>query len=140
MSKAGIYVANTKTQAVAAGGTIALGATVRRYGNDRCCNPVINLTGNGITLNEPGYYNVDVNVTDEPTAAGAVTVTLYQDGMPVTGAVASNTAAAGSDATAVAIPATVRVLGCNSSILTVVLTAGAGNMTNAAVRVIKVKD
>lgn len=140
MSKAGIYVVNANTQAVAAGGTIALGTTVRRYGNDRCCNPVVNLTGNGIALNEPGYYSVDVNVTGEPTAAGAVTVTLFQDGVAVSGAVASNTAAAGSDATAVAIPATVRVLGCNSSILTVVLTAGAGNVTNAAVRVTKVKD
>lgn len=135
--KAALYAANTNAQTVAAGGTLALGSIVRRFGNDRCCNPVINLVNNGVTLGECGYYLVTLDVTDEPTAEGAVTVTLYQDGSPVTGAVASNTAAAASDAIGVSLSAIVRVVGCAASTLTAVLTAGAGSVTDVAMAVIK---
>ena len=135
--KAALYAANTTAQTVASGGTLALGSIVRRFGNDRCCNPVINLVNNGVTLGECGYYLVTLDVTDEPTAEGAVTVTLYQDGSPVTGAVASNTAAAASDATGVSLSAIVRVVGCATSTLTAVLTAGAGSVTDVAMAVIK---
>ena len=137
MSKAAIYTANTNAQTVAAGGTLALGSIVRRFGNTRCCNPAINLVNNGITLNECGYYDVTVNVTDAPTAAGAVTVMLYQDGVAVPGAVSTNTAAADSDATGVTVNAIVRVVGCSASTLTAVLTAGAGSVTNIAAAVVK---
>lgn len=133
--KAGIYVVNTATQALAAGATIAPGAIVRRYGN-KCGTPIVNLSGNGVTLNEIGYYDVIVNVTDVPTTAGAVTVTLYQDGNPITGAVSTNTAA-GSDATGVVVPAMVRVVNCAGSVITAVLTAGAGNVTNYSIKVEK---
>lgn len=136
--KAGIYAVNTNTQAVAAGGLLGLTTIVRRYGNDNFCNPVVNLANNNVTLGAPGYYLVTVDVTDEPTAAGAVTATLYQDGAAVPGAVATNTAAAGSDATSVSITALVRVIGCATSTLTVALTAGEGNVTNYAVTAVKV--
>ncbi len=136
MSKAAIYTANTAAQTVAAGGTLALGSIVRRFGND-CCGPIANLVNNGITLGECGYYDVTVNVTDAPTAEGAVTVTLYQDGNPVPGAVATNTAAAASDATSVTVNAIVRVMSCSTSTLTAVLTAGAGSVTNVGVAVVK---
>ena len=135
--KAALYTANTNSQTVAAGGMLALGSVVRRFGNDRCCNPVINLVNNGITLNDPGYYTVSVDVTDLPTAEGPVTVTLYQDGNPVVGAVATNTAGAASAATSIALSAIVRVIGCATSTLTAVLTAGAGSVRNVAVSVVK---
>lgn len=134
--KAGIYTANTSVQALAAGATINPGTIVRRYGN-QCGNPIVNLSNNGIILNEKGYYNVIANVTDAPTGAGAVTVTLYQDGQPITGAVQTNTAAAASDATGVAVPAMVRVMNCAGSTITAVLTAGAGNVTNFTFDVVK---
>ena len=137
MSKAWIYTANTNAQTVAAGGTLALGSIVRRAGNDRCCNPIVNLVNNGITLNDPGYYDVTVNVTDAPTADGPVTVTLFQDGSPITGAVATNTAGAPSAATSVSVNAIVRVVGCATSTITAVLTAGAGSVTNVAVTAVK---
>lgn len=137
MSKAAIYTANTNAQTVAAGGTLALGTIVRRFGNDRCCNPIVNLVNNGITLNECGYYEVTVDVTDAPTAEGAVTVTLYQDGNPITGAVATNTAAAASDPTSVTVNAIVRVMSCAASTITAVLTAGAGSVTNVSAAVVK---
>lgn len=137
--KAAIYVANTNAQTVAAGGNISFGSIVRRFGNDSCCNPIINSVNGAVVLNECGYYAVTVRVTDAPTDAGAVTVTLNQDGNPVQGAVATNTAAAASAATSVTISAIVRVIGCASSTLTAVLTAGAGSVTNATIDVVKIK-
>lgn len=134
--KAGIYTANTSVQALAVGATINPGTIIRRYGN-QCGNPIVNLSNNGIILNEKGYYNVIANVTDAPTDPGAVTVTLYQDGQPITGAVQTNTAAAASDATGVAVPAMVRVMNCAGSTITAVLTAGAGNVTNFTFDVVK---
>lgn len=134
--KAAIYTVNASAQTVAAGGVLALGSIVRRFGNNRCCAPIINLSGNSIVLSECGYYKVDVNVTDAPAAAGAVTVQLYQDGVAVPGAVATNTAAAASDATSVEVPAIVRV-GCANSTLTAVLVDGAGAVSNVAVTVVK---
>ena len=134
--KAGIYTANTSVQALAVGATINPGTIVRRYGN-QCGNPIVNLSNNGIILNEKGYYNVIANVTDAPTGAGAVTVTLYQDGQPITGAVQTNTAAADSDATGVTVPAMVRVINCAGSTITAVLTPGAGNATNFTFDVVK---
>lgn len=135
--KAALYAANTTAQTLAAGATIALGSIIRRFGNDRCCNPTINLSGSGITLNEFGYYKVNARVTDAPTAAGTVTITLLQDGVPIPGAVASNTAVAASNPTSVTAGAIVRVAGCASSTITAVLTAGAGSVTNVSVDVEK---
>lgn len=125
--KSAIYTANTATQAVAIGGILALGSIIRRFG----CS--VNLNGNGITLSEPGYYNVDASIVVAPTAAGTVTVTLFQDGVAVPGAVASATTTAAADAITLNIPALVRVM-CNSnSILTFVLTGAASSVTNVAV-------
>lgn len=127
-----IYTANTGAQAVAVGGTLSLGSIIRRFG----CG--IELSGNGITLNAPGYYDVDVAITAIPTAAGTVTVTLFQDGAAVPGAVASATTTAAADAVTLNIPALVRVM-CNSnSILTLVLTGAASSVTNVAVVVDKI--
>ena len=137
MSKAAIYTANANAQTVAAGGTLALGSIVRRFGNDRCCNPIVNLVNNGITLGECGYYDVTVSAIDEPTAEGEVTLTLYQDGVAIPGAVSTNTAAASDDATSVSVNAIVRVVGCATSTITAVLTAGAGSVTNIAAAVVK---
>lgn len=135
--KSAIYTANTTAQTLAAGATIALGSIIRRFGNDRCCNPTINLSGAGITLNECGYYKINARVTDAPTADGIVTVTLLQDGVAIPGAVASNTAAAASNPTSVTAGAIVRVVGCATSTITAVLTSGAGSVTNVSVDVEK---
>lgn len=128
-----IYTANTGAQAVAVGGTLSLGSIIRRFG----CG--IELSGNGITLNAPGYYDVDVAITAIPTAAGTVTVTLFQDGAAVPGAVASATTTAAADAVSLNISALVRVL-CNysTSVLTLVLTGAASSVTNVAVVVDKI--
>ena len=135
MSKALIYTANVGTQAVAEGGAINLGSIVRRYGN-RCCNPAINLNGDGITISEAGYYRVAVDVTAAPTAAGPVTITLLQDGVAVLSK--TGTAAAAADAVALSIASPVVRVRCNTTnTLTVQLTAGAGNVSNVGVSVVK---
>lgn len=135
--KAALYAANTAAQTLAAGATIAPGSVIRRFGNSRCCNPTINLSGSGITLNECGYYKINARITDAPIAAGTVTITLLQDGVAIPGATASNTAAAATDPTSVTAGAIVRVVGCASSTITTVLTSGAGSVTNVSVDVEK---
>lgn len=135
--KAELYMSNTTAQTVAAGGTIGLGVITRRFGNTKCCTPVINAGNGGVVLNAPGYYRVFVNVTVEPTAEGPVTVALYQDGVAYPAAVATNTAGVASAATSVCVPADVKVSGCAPSTLTVVLLDGAGSVTNVGVGVVK---
>ena len=78
--KSAIYTVSSAVQAVVAGNSLSLGSTIRRFG----CSTT--LSGNAIALNAPGYYDVDVSVTAIPTAAGTVSVTLFQDGVAVPGA------------------------------------------------------
>ncbi len=92
MSRSVISMANTSSQNVADGGTLALGNVTRRYG----CNCQQN--GNSITLNGTGYYDISINVTAVPSAAGTLTLTVYQDSTPLPGAVTSVTVA-GTDTT-----------------------------------------
>ena len=135
MSKAILYVASTTDQVVPVNGIISLGGVIRRYGCGDCGKPIIDLTGNAISLNGSGYYDVDASVVVTPTAAGTVTVTLYQDGVPVPGATASATVAAVDATVTVPIDAVVRVFNCNTSALTVVLTGAASTVNNIAVEV-----
>ena len=132
MSRSLIQVANQSTQAVAVNSIISIGSTQRRYG----CN--LRLSGNGIEVNGEGYYKVDADVSVAPTAEGAVTVALYIDGVQVPGAIAYGTATAGDPIT-LPITATVRQGCCCDSAdnLTLVLLAGAGNVTNVSMRVEK---
>ena len=136
MSKALIFVTNPGAQAVAVGGSIALGSIVRRYGN-KCCNtPVINLNGDGITIVEEGYYKINVDVTAAPTAAGPVAVALLQDGVVVF--TKTGTAAAAADSVPLSMASPVVRVRCNStSTLTLQLTAGPGNVSEVGVSVVK---
>lgn len=130
--KSAIYTANTGAQVLQIGSTISLGSIIRRYG---CA---VNLNGNGITVDERGYYDVDATVIATAAAAGTVTVTLLRDGVAVPGAVASATAAA---AGTVALPITALVrqaCGCSGgSTLTLVLGGTAATINNVALKVIK---
>lgn len=88
MSRSVICVANTSSQEVSDGGTLALGNATRRYG----CNCQNN--GNSITLNGTGYYDISVTVVAVPSAAGTLTLTVYQDDKPLPAATASETVSA----------------------------------------------
>ena len=61
--KSAIYTANNTPATLAVGNTIPLGTIIRRFGQN------INLNGDGITLTGQGYYDVNVSVTAEATAA-----------------------------------------------------------------------
>ena len=132
MSKSLIQTANQSAQAVAANSIISLGSVQRRFG----CN--LRLSGNGIELEGQGYYTVEAAVTVAPTAAGTVTVALYDNGVQIPGAIASATVGAG-DAVTMPVIATLRQGCCCDSAdnLTAVLVTGAGTVNNIAVRVVK---
>ena len=82
MGKSLIQVANQSSQTVAANSIISLGSVLRRFG----CN--CRLSGNGIEVVGQGYYPIDCDVSVAPTAAGAVTVALYNNGVQIPGAIA----------------------------------------------------
>ena len=112
--KSAIYVTNTALGTdIADNGIYAPTAIVRRYGK------AIQLVGNGIQLNEGGYYEVNATATVTATAVGDITATLYQDGMPVAGATATATAAVGDVVTLPIPTALVRVRCCGDSVLSV---------------------
>lgn len=135
MSRVGIYTVNQGAAAVAVGGIIPLGSINRRFGCK--CNNALDLNGNGITINEAGYYDVDVSVTATATAAGNVTITLLKDGVAVPGATATATAAA-SGTVALPITPLVRQMCGSGSTLTLVLTGTASTINNVSVKIIKV--
>lgn len=138
MAKAAIYTVNQGAQALQIGSVISLGSIIRRFGCK--CNNALDLNGNGITINEPGYYDVDASITATAAAAGTVTATLLRDGVAVPGAVASATATAAAAGT-VALPITALVrkdCGCSGgSTLTLVLGGTAATINNVALKVIK---
>lgn len=136
MSKAGIYTVNSGAQSVSVGGVINLGAINRRFGRE-CCEPVMDLNGSGITLNEPGYYDIDVAVTALPTVAGPVTIAVFQDGAAIPGSTNTTTAAAaGNPVNVVSLPMA-RVRCGAASNISVVLVNGAGTIANISVKIFK---
>lgn len=131
--KSAIYTAQTGSQSVLAGGTISPGAIVRRFG----CG--VGLNGDGITLSAPGYYDIDVSITAAPVAAGAVTATLYRNGVAIAGATATATAAAAGDFVNLSLTALERVpCNGNTATLTLVLTGGDAAVTNIATVIQKI--
>lgn len=120
--KSAIYVSNTSPNAVAVNGTIPLGTTIRRYG----CN--IQQAGQGVVITGTGYYDITTSITLLGTTAGTAVVQLYRDGVPVAGAQAKTTLAAGSYAN-VNLTAIMREQCCNSSsTLTAVLSGVAATV------------
>lgn len=140
--KAAINTFNSGTQAVAVGGTIALGSISQRFGrkscNNNCGDFILGLNGNGIAATERGFYSVNVSVTAAPTAAGTVTVTMFNNGVAVPGATASGSVTTANNPTNLSFPADIYVP-CSgpAANLTLVLTGTASNVTNVAVTVEK---
>lgn len=133
MSRSLIQVTNQSTQTVADNSIITLGSVQRRFG----CN--CKLSGNAIEVLGEGYYTVDATVSVAPTTAGDVEVAIYNNGVPLTGAVAYGTVATGGTVT-LPIVATLRQGCCCASAdtLTLVLIEGGGTVTNVSIRVEKV--
>lgn len=133
MSRSLIQTSNQSTQTVALNSVIAPGTTIRRFG----CN--LRLSGNGIEVGGAGYYEFDVAVTVVPTAAGTVTVALYKDGVQIPGAIASGSVSTALNPVTLPIITTIRQ-GCEcdgASNITLVLTEGAGTVSNVSLRAVK---
>ena len=130
MSRSLIQTSNTTSSDVAVNGTIPLGSVLRRFG----CN--CRLNGNKIEVEGTGYYTIDGVITLQPEAAGAVSVTLYENNVPVPSAVATGTAAAIGDDVTLPISTTIRQTCCEgASSLSLGLTDGASTVTNVSLRV-----
>ena len=134
MSKSLIQTVNQSSQVVAANSIIDLGSVIRRFG----CN--CRLNGNAIEVDGAGYYTVESTVTLAPTAAGNVTVAIYKNGTPLTGATATGSTTTAGNPITLPIQATIREgCGCDGGTsLTVVLVSGASTVTNVSMRVEKV--
>lgn len=133
MSRSLIQTVNQSTQSVATNSIIDLGSVIRRYG----CN--LRLNGNAIEVDGEGYYKVDCNVTLAPTAVGNVTVALYKNGVPLTGATATGSVSTAGQSVTLPIQTTIRE-GCpcdGGTALTLVLVTGASTVSNVAMRVEK---
>lgn len=134
MSRSLIQVTNQSMQNVALNSIISLGSVLRRFG----CN--IRLSGNGIEVIGEGYYTISGTVTVAPTAAGTVSVAVYNDGMQIPGAIASGTAATAGDPVTLPLETTIRQGCCCDSAdnITLVLLEGAGEVSNVSLRIEKV--
>ena len=134
MSRSLIQVTNQSMQNVALNSIISLGSVLRRFG----CN--IRLSGNGIEVIGEGYYTISGTATVAPTAAGTVSVAVYNDGMQIPGAIASGTAAAAGNPVTLPLETTIRQGCCCDSAdnITLVLLEGAGEVSNVSLRIEKV--
>lgn len=132
MSRSLIQTSNTTQSAVTVNGIIPLGSVLRRYG----CN--CRLNGDKIEVEGTGYYTIDGTITLQPEAAGAVSVALYENNVPVSSAIATGTAAAIGDSITLPIVSTVRETCCEgASSLSLVLTEGNSTLVNVSLRVEK---
>lgn len=132
MSRSLIQTSNQTSQAVANNGIIGLGSVLRRFG----CN--CKLSGNAIELEGVGYYTLTASVSVTPTASGPVTVSFYNDGVQIPGAIAYTTGTEGSPVN-VSLISTVKQ-GCRcygTNAITCVLEEGAGTVNNISVRIEK---
>lgn len=124
MAKAFIFASNNIPQTIIGGGSINPGTAQHGFGCT-CGQKTIVLNGNNINLNASGYYSVDIGAVVTDSDVGNVTLSLYQDGNLI--ASGSEVIAAAADPANISFPAGVLVR-C-SSVLTLVVTASAGNPT-----------
>lgn len=83
-----IGLQNPTSQAVVADGTIALGATYRKFDRANDCGILAFAnTSTGVTLQRKGIYHITANFY--PSAAFTGTIQMLENGTPVTGATAN---------------------------------------------------
>lgn len=122
MSKAFAFITNTNTQTLTSGANVVPGTAQHGFGCSGC-GYTIQVSGNNINLRASGYYNINIGAAVTDSAAGNVTLSLYQDGALVAQGI--ETIATASDPASIAFPAGVKV-NCSST-LTLVVTTTAGN-------------
>lgn len=132
--KSNLYAVNTVSTSILANGELTLPTLVRRYG---CA---VNLSGNTITLNEPGYYLVNVSTTFTAPDIGDVVINLLANGSTVPGGTASTTiSTAATQIAELSISSIVRVFcGSTPTTLSLVNAGVAITSSNIAVNVVKI--
>ena len=132
MSASLLYTVNQSSQNVAAGGVVAPGSVIRRFG--QC----VNLSGNGVEIRGPGYYALSAVVVCAPVAAGNITATLSKDGVPIPGATATASVTTAGNAVSLPIVAVVRETCCGDSASAVTCSlSAAASVSNYALRAVK---
>lgn len=126
MSKAALFAVNATQQSLTGGGSVDLGNPVHGFGQT-CCQKIIDVSGNNLTLREGGMYGVVMSATVTASAAGTVTLQAYQDGTAIGSPQAVNIAAA-NEVASVTVPIGPRVACNGSSITTLVATTTAGDV------------
>ena len=131
MSRSLIQTINAGPQDVVELGIIGLGSTSRRFG----CN--LRQSGDAIECTGCGYYTVTASVVVSSSAIGVVSVQMYQNGAPVSGAISSAAVATADNPATLSIVSSLRLSCEETGTLTFVLVEGAGTVENIAVRVEK---
>lgn len=121
--KSAIYAANQSQGSITISDSqpsviVPLGTALRRFGCE------LQLSGNGIIIENKGYYDVQVNATVTPAAEGSYTLTLLKDGTVIPGATQQIYATAGNPI-GFNIPAIVRQSCCTSSVLSLAISTTA---------------
>lgn len=126
MSKAALFAINTTQQTLTGGGSVNLGNPVHGFGQ-ACCQKIIDVTGNNLTLREGGMYGIMFNVAVTASAVATVTLQAYQDGRPI-GSPQLVDIAAANDAESVTVVIGPRVVCNGSSVITLAATTDDGNV------------
>jgi hypothetical protein len=85
-------VQNLGTQTVLADGLINLGASYRKYCKKNNCGvSTFSRTSNDITLQQAGVYHITATFVGTGETAGDVTVQMVINGVPVDGAISTET-------------------------------------------------
>lgn len=87
-----IQMANNIADAVITGERITFGVVDRKINGD--CNTFTN-TDTTISINQAGYYEVNVTSNIVPSVAGLVSIELYEGTTPITTAIATTTGVIG---------------------------------------------
>lgn len=109
-----IYTVNNVSSPLANNAQVPFGSVIRRFGKN------VQLDGNSLSIRGKGYYQVDISANVAPSAAADATLQLFNNGVAVPGAIATETAAAANGTVNLHICALVRVTCCDGSdVLTV---------------------
>lgn len=131
MSRSVLYAANTSTQTVPVGRVVSFGSIVHRYG----CG--LGLSGGNAITKCRGYYAIDTNFTLTTETPGAVTITLYKNGVEILGANAITTVALAGTESSITIPAEIRQCCDCDAVITAEVSGTAATISNAAIRIEK---
>ena len=86
-----IGLQNSGSQTVLTGGTINAGATYRQYSKKSCGVRTFLPANGGVTIQQEGIYHVTATMVGAGTAAGDVTVQLFQNGVAIPAAFSTQT-------------------------------------------------